>query len=82
MQSLKPVKLLATCKRTQQHSKHLWPNNVGSYCVRLLVTLVHVFIFVVVVFDERSFFFLSLSVFFLFIKLRIIRRRLLKSRNC
>ena len=33
-QSLKPVKLLATCKRTQQHD---WSNNVVSCCVRLHV---------------------------------------------
>ena len=33
-QSLKPVKLLATCKRTQQHG---WSKNVVSRCVHLHV---------------------------------------------
>ena len=35
-QSLKPVKRLSTCKRTQQLAT-CWANNVGSLCVRLHV---------------------------------------------
>ena len=37
-QSLKPIKLLATCKQTQQLPTS-WANNVGSCCVRFHVLL-------------------------------------------
>ena len=57
-------------------------NIVGSCCVCLLVTLGHAFIFVfVVVFDAPSLFFLSLSIFFIIIKLRIVRKRLIKTQK-